>query len=288
MPSSGGISYDIGTVSIIDADAINRMVNTMIIDAVMYNGEKDVLKIRRAELDDVVDHRVVVSGCTDFRGRARTAPTAVPTRRETWSVFPDPFFYHPSERTPWERECAQRNSLLAAVEELNPQPDDKVIISDVDEIPARAAINALHEYRIGYGHRIDVIVLPVQLFYYRLNLAMNHTTPYQPVIATVQALRECLPQQLRENGANGSSVPIPGWHFSFLGDVASIQRKIHQFAHEEYDTEQFTADAHIEQCIKEGLDIFGRGYQISVTSLDSVPQCIRDDPGAWEHLIWKP
>ncbi len=78
---------------------------------------------------------------------------------------------------------------------------------------------------------------------------------------------------LKEIGASRaryiSDLPevIPGGeHLSYFGGVDSVIEKIHNTAHRSIDLPKYTDRAHIEKCIKEGLDLFERPieYQVCV------------------------
>ncbi|MFN9998340.1 MAG: hypothetical protein ACK52X_01820, partial [bacterium] len=49
-----------------------------------------------------------------------------------------------------------------------------------------------------------------------------------------------------------------GWHFSYLGGVKSIFKKVRAFAHQELNNEHFLDEDRIETCLKKGEDVFGR------------------------------
>ncbi len=80
-------------------------------------------------------------------------------------------------------------------------------------------------------------------------------------------------RKLKELGPNVirymTDVPdlLPGGeHLSYFGGIDSIIEKIHNTAHRNIDTPEFTDSKHIEKCIREGVDLFGRDYKYEVLS----------------------
>lgn len=254
----------------------------MIIDAVLFNGEHDCMDIRRAELDSVIDHRIVVEGTRDFRGKPKVLRFR-PRVGETYIVVDD----LPDENadvSPWDRETHSRNAIMRGLKTA--RPGDLVSISDADEIPAASTLST-----IGMSVRSPAngpIICTTQLYYYRLNLRVEHTTPYQPVVTTVQRLRNHSPQEERTTRVADHRITGAGWHFSYLGSIAEMQRKISQFAHAELDTPEFNREAWLQQCVDDRLDLFGRTFLLNPAGIHELPACIRDNPQRWERLMWKP
>jgi beta-1,4-mannosyl-glycoprotein beta-1,4-N-acetylglucosaminyltransferase len=77
-----------------------------------------------------------------------------------------------------------------------------------------------------------------------------------------------------------------GWHFSYLGGVQAIIKKLEAFAHTEYNTSEYKNAASIEAAINSGKDIFGRDFQYKFVPLDnSYPEYIVVNKSKFEHLI---
>jgi alcohol dehydrogenase YqhD (iron-dependent ADH family) len=49
-----------------------------------------------------------------------------------------------------------------------------------------------------------------------------------------------------------------GWHFSYFFDVKMIQNKLMNFAHQEFNTEEFTSEENIKEAISNYRDLFKR------------------------------
>ena len=66
--------------------------------------------------------------------------------------------------------------------------------------------------------------------------------------------------QIIENG---------GWHFAYLQSPENISKKIKSFAHGEFNKDNVTNEDKIKMKIKEGRDIFDRGYELKKIEVDS-------------------
>ena len=80
-----------------------------------------------------------------------------------------------------------------------------------------------------------------------------------------------------------------GWHFSYLGDAATIAQKIHSFTHSEFDTAKYTDVASIKVKMERGENLFGKAgenHQVHyVTIDDSWPRYVLQNKEYFEHFI---
>jgi beta-1,4-mannosyl-glycoprotein beta-1,4-N-acetylglucosaminyltransferase len=54
------------------------------------------------------------------------------------------------------------------------------------------------------------------------------------------------------------NVPLAGWHFSYLGGVDEINRKLERFSHQEFNKGKYKDPTRNMQRILDGKDIYGR------------------------------
>ena len=85
-----------------------------------------------------------------------------------------------------------------------------------------------------------------------------------------------LPHELRR--WNGHLVPNGGWHFTCMGGVRAVQEKIAAFAHQEYNTSQYTDAARLQDQINRGEYAFqessGPATFRFVDVDDTLPACV--------------
>ncbi len=160
------------------------------------------------------------------------------------------------------------------------EPDDIVMLSDVDEIPSREAVRDIVSQMPDHP-----VALKQRLYYHRVDL-------YDPGmwIGTVIAKRKCLGadpnlQELRENRGNFPIYADGGWHFSWLGDGHAIAKKLDAV---DIERENQIYGAHgikeppndpdfFQSCYQHGMDLFSRGrtkQQVAIVPGVNQPQDI--------------
>ena len=111
-------------------------------DVFMYRDEVDMLECRLRELDGKVHRHVLVESRTTHRGDPK--PLHYMENRERFAPWADRIVHIvadvPASPDPWAREHAQRDAARLALRDAD--PDDMVLIADVDEIPSAAALDA--------------------------------------------------------------------------------------------------------------------------------------------------
>jgi beta-1,4-mannosyl-glycoprotein beta-1,4-N-acetylglucosaminyltransferase len=77
-----------------------------------------------------------------------------------------------------------------------------------------------------------------------------------------------------------------GWHFSYLGGVQMIIKKLEAFAHTEYNKDEYKNPKKIEEALKNGKDIFGRDFHYKFVALDNTfPDFILKNKEKYKHLL---
>lgn len=259
-------------------------------DCTIYNGEIDLLELRLEELDRVVDVFVVVEAGKTFTGK-RKAQTLL----DDWdrvSRFAHKMRYvglrgFGGASGPWERETFQRNSCLRGL--LDAEPNDLVLLSDVDEIP-RAEFVELARDDLGheaFGFR--------QSFRY---FAMNYCNVQGPESAavwsvgfTAQIARRMTPEQVRyavRDGTLASRIfDEGGWHFSYLGDLDGAKRKVRSFSHQEYNNPEFLDNLDLARLVSERKDLLGReGFVWEVLDhTTDLPEYVQRHPEKYSRYL---
>lgn len=198
-------------------------------DTFIFYNELDLLELRLEELWDVVDVFVLVEATKTHRNNPK--PLFFEENKARYEqylskirhiVVPD----LPDGANPWPREDFQRDSILRGLHDL--RPNDRVMVSDVDEFPPASRAGLLGGYR---QLRSD----------YYLN-----TVKAEPWFGTRCATgREILggltPNTMRKIRKHRPIVKDGGWHFSFVGDPEFIANKLKAFTHAELDTPEYTA-----------------------------------------------
>lgn len=132
--------------------------NIKVLDAVLMSTELDLLEIRMNELDSVVDNFLIVESNATFTGLPKD--TYFANNRARFAKFDHKIVYYylpgyPLQpgQSPWDVEAHTRNTMTALIRShLHTLPTNTkplVIMSDLDEIPARHTVNLLKHCDFG-------------------------------------------------------------------------------------------------------------------------------------------
>jgi len=114
-----------------------------VFDCFTFFNELDVLELRLRELNDLVDRFVLVEGDQTFTGKPK--PLIFDQNKDRFERFLPKiahvkFVDFPVEPvSPWTRETLSRQAIMLGLFEA--EPNDLVLISDVDEIPKPATLS---------------------------------------------------------------------------------------------------------------------------------------------------
>ena len=199
----------------------------MIYDCILYNGEKNLLDIRLNETclcDDWV-HTVIVEANKTHTGKDK--PLYFEQHKDEFKNFNIMYYVVDNlpDGTPREREGFHRNQLKRALEFLEPQPHDTIIISDVDEVPRARQVKL-------FKHHIQFAALIQDKYAYYLNNIESDQSWDRARIMSWDYLKNKEVDKVRNSGYD-FSIHHAGWHWSWCEDPI---RKLHSFFHTELDT----------------------------------------------------
>ena len=165
--------------------------------AFTFFNELDVLEIRLAELDPLGrplrdrrghPHTHGQAQAALFRRKPASATSATPTR----SSMSSSTICRLTRRRHWARESYQREAIMRGLADA--APDDRIIISDCDEIPKPDLLRQALAFR-GLSHRI--VAFWCDNYFYRLNLRNDaHDHRLGPRLLTMGNLKS--PNAVRE------------------------------------------------------------------------------------------
>ena len=267
---------------------LNSIIKLKIIDCFLFFNEIELLKLRLKELNDVVDHFVLVESKFTFTNNRKILffEQNKEIFREylpkiTHLVFDKKTpnrFWRSDRKTCWLREERQRNYLGQGIKSLKPNDDDLIIISDVDEIPDTETLQSLVDRKFT-----GLANLEQDMYYYKISI--KHPDKWtMPIIASYNSLSAHLSKihKLRislSHQNNKIIIKKGGWHFSYFGGTNAIIQKIKNFSHTELDTENYTNKDNIEKAISQNLDLFERGQNVKFTNINP-----RDNRYLPEHI----
>lgn len=248
-----------------------------IIDAFTFFNEIQILEARLRILYDSVDAFVIVEADKTHTGKEKESYYLKNREKFAWAAekivhyivnIPDidPFEnFTPGRHSPssgsWRIENLQRNGIDEACKRFD--SDDVLIISDVDEIPSREAIDFTLD-------RIKPIGIQQLFFYYNLRfLRQEHWIG--SVITSVGLSQSRSAQWHRDKRCEFSFLRKGGWHLSYFGGETSILNKLDSFAHQEYNISQYRDKINIAASIQSGKDLFNRKVSVVDFNRENLP-----------------
>jgi len=267
-----------------------------IFDCIIFNGENSILEIRLNELDRFVDFFVILEFGETFTGIKKEQKI----NKDLLKKFQNKIRYHfidakLSVIDPWKREGYQRDKLSNEIEDAN--PDDIIIVSDVDEIPNLAKIDF---------EKIDNYVYAFSLFHsmYKLNL-MRQVMWIGTKLCKKKILKS--PQWLRSLKVHKKYsflridkffsktyyskfkiIENSGWHFGWLMRSDEIVKKINSYSHTEHNTPLNNDKIFIEDCIKNEINFLDKNDVLSVNSdINKLPKYVKNNPEKFSEWIIK-
>jgi Glycosyltransferase family 17. len=271
-----------------------------IYDCCIINDEIDLLKFRMSLLNSYVDFFVISELNKTFRGQDKSYKFL--ERIDEFDEYKDKIIYVNSDCIPewkgvgdWSIEGHQRNCLAKAL--VGCDSNDIILLSDVDEIPYPSVLSNMEEVYVHskwdkksrinkrcllkassglkYGEIIKLlqgkldmrsalesgpVLLRMRNHYYYMNCRSNGYIA-GTVICRYSNLQ--FPQTLRVSRYNMPCVYEGGWHFSYLGGVETIKKKLRTILDDRPEIvakmETYSSqDEYIERCLTNGEDLFGR------------------------------
>ena len=252
----------------------------MIVDCFTFFNELDMLECRLAYLDQHVDKFVLVEASITHSGKPK--PYYFEENQSRYSKYLDKIIHvkleiDPSEydwnydhrlgfkNASWQVENRQRNGILAGIKDL---PQDAVImVSDLDEIPNSAAIPRA----VRLLAQKESVALETRQFYYNLSQCLIEPWP-ATVLTIANRTQRLSPQLMRDRKNSMLWVRDGGWHLTYFGSPETIRNKIMNFAHREYNNEQYTDLDYIESRVQQGAELYGRPFPMTRVDPNTFPE----------------
>ena len=264
----------------------------------MYFDEDLLLKIRLETLHKYVDQFIIVEANLDHAGNEKKPQFDI----LKFSKYKDKIKYFFIEDLPkhnnfykknwgpsWRRENLQRNALSKGYE--NCDPDDLIMISDLDEIPDPKKIKKFtNNYKYGCFVQKN--------FLYKINLLnVNEPKWFGTRISKKKYLKS--PQWLREikiikrpfykfyKPQFDIFIEDGGWHFSSMKSVENIYKKLNSFAEQQFNNEKFKNLSNIRKKLQNKEDLFDRNYKYETIKIDnSFPSFIFQNQTKLKEFIY--
>lgn len=272
----------------------------MIVDAVTFFNELDILELRLSELAVVVDRFVIVESNRTHKGTLK--PLYYGENKARFAEWEDKIVHIvcpladdgdglPAIR---RREMSQRNAILQGVRDC--ADTDVIMISDCDEIP-RSHLVPMVAQSVTDGM---VLAFIQKLYYFNFNTFASERPWPGTRMCRIADARALSPHIIRNSmGQFDAHYPIDrhvmdgGWHYSYFGGTAAIRNKMTEFLHQELVTAENTTAAAIEEKVRSAVDIWGRQgeQEFTIGAANDLPYSVlRDLPKYAPHFHpdWQP
>lgn len=264
-----------------------------IYDCFQFYNELDLLEMRLAELDAVVDRFVLVEATYTHAGDPK--PLYYADNRHRFAAYHHKIIHVIVEDDPggfaWLREAHQREAIGRGL--VDCAPGDMVIIGDADEILRPDVVTRLRQA----AESGPLLFAPqLAIFLYFLNL--QSPEPWTSVAAApYELIRRIGTNRMRYLVKQGIGQPIAdaGWHFTWMGGVDRFLAKLGAFAHREmiatFDSDPAANRARLEHFFAtgsvEGGTVPGMWTGLIRTPIDDrFPQALRAKLDHFKQLGW--
>ncbi|MFM2042446.1 MAG: hypothetical protein RLY86_1022 [Pseudomonadota bacterium] len=262
-------------------------------DCFPFFNELDLLELRLAELDGVVDRFVLVEATHTHAGLPKPLHYAENAGR--FAAHAHKIIHVVVEDDPggfaWLREAHQREAIGRGL--VGCAPDDLVIIGDADEILRPETITRM---RHAPATSTGLFAPHLDIYLYFLNL--RSPDPWVSVAAApfelVRRVGTNTMRYLAKQGI-GEVVPSAGWHFTWMGGIDRFLAKLDAFAHREmiagFDHDRAANRARLERFFATGSVAEGAvpGMWTALTRVDiddSFPAALRARLDDFARLGW--
>ncbi len=284
----------------------------MIYDCFPFFNELDILEIRLNILNDSVDRFVLVESTRTHQGKQKEL--YYKQNKGRFAKFQEKIIHVVSdtfpndEMTSWDYERFQRNEIKRAL--VNCQPEDVILVSDLDEIPDPKSI-------VKASQLTGIKIFRQKMYYYFLNCSADIDNAKRKFwngsvmisfkeLEAPQDLRNLAIRSMKLNATSRfkrmvhtigfaignlisdrkvNIVSDGGWHFTYMGGAKKIIEKLEAFAHTELNTNELKNNDRILQRINEGKSVFG-DLNLKFVQLDNTyPSYILENQEQYAHLI---
>lgn len=261
----------------------------------LYN-ELDLLEIRLQELYDHVDYFVVVEADHTFTNRPKEFNFLDQAQR--FAPYTHKIRYvkvedSPKSANPWDNEHFQRNAIQRGIADAD--PNDIVIVTDVDEIPRPAAVDHMR------ASDQTLFAMRMPIYNFKFNYMKVNPDRYNiwGMAARRSAFDDLLPNSLRDLRFGFFETPYQfcnngceviehaGWHFTYMGTDEQLRDKAQSFSHQEVNNPEFLGQIDVAASIAQRTSWDRRSSDVyEIAELDSYfPRTITQNQNKYRAWI---
>ena len=231
----------------------------MIYDCFIFLNEYDILELHLKELYNVVDYFVIIEGTVSFTGVPKESNFNKNKDRYTKYIDKIKYFYLPNYvdiNNPWYQEYKQRENIIIALSTLSVNDTDIIISGDVDEITSPEILK--NNIPFIFLKQSSIFKLEFDYYVYNIESYVGKWDStvcllYKTLLYLYNINNNILHHLRTSIKHNLEVIPFAGWHLSFFGGLTQIQIKMNNFAHQEYNKEEFISTSNLERAINNNV-----------------------------------
>lgn len=241
----------------------------MIYDVMTYNGEMKTLQLHLGVLNNYVDRFIIVEANKTFSGNEKPLYFFQQQQyvKQYWNKidyyvvndWDDTDLWEQAINSPntkgakhWKREFYIKESIHKALKQSKVKNDDTVFIGDLDEI-----IDPEAEYESD-----TPIKAKLRVYAYHLNNLSNEEF-YGTLICQYKDIKDKCLNHIRSDKSLYSKGDYLGWHFTSMGGIEEIRRKLNDsYTTESYNT--YEVQQNLPTRFKENKDYLGRNFTFTL------------------------
>jgi len=270
-------------------------------DCFCYYNEDMLLDLRLRTLWDVVDVFVIVESTYTTSGRNK--PLNFDPLR--FKRFEAKIRYVSIDECPggtldpWANERYQRNQIKRGLYDAAPR--DRILVSDLDEIPEPAAIHSYSGDKLRgdfqqryYSYYLNnLLVEPERERVWvgsKITLYKHFVNFFDESAESVRSFKSRgLLRSLHRTWFKITAVQViqnGGWHFTWIASTDGILDKMNATAHQENNRGEWRTRDYIESTIAAGRDLVRKDRRYRVTSIDDTfPEVLRAEMTTYANFI---
>jgi len=209
----------------------------MIVDAILFNDELELLRQRISWLRDYVDVTIILEADFTFSGRpkslfAKSKLTELMDLTEGKLILlqmTDETFDGNLPNNPWKIEYESRKFLVEHL--VVNYPEARVLFADLDEIPSLEQMRLISE--LDLNGNLETFSVPMQVYYRYANWQLLGSGENWNLAKTFNSSFAPAVSEIRSSG-NFANLPGKGSHLSYLAmTTEQITNKFEAFSHSE-------------------------------------------------------
>lgn len=267
-----------------------------IYDCIIFNGENRILEIRLNELNKFVDYFVILEFGETFTGLEKKQAI----NHDLLKKFNNKIRYYfinskLSEIDPWKREGFQRNHLTKGI--LDSEPDDIIMVSDVDEIPNLKLLNFRNVddwvYAFSLSHSMYKLNLVRQVKWIGTKLCKKKNFKSPQWLRSLKVHKKYSILRLdkllsKTYYSKFKIIENSGWHFGWLMNPETIVKKVNSYSHTEHNIPLHNNADYIKKCIDNKINFLDKNDVLVVNkNIEKLPDYVKNNKEKFDEWIVK-